>query len=96
MYIDDFLLASNIMSLLEELKRCFAKKYDLKNLRKVKTIIGWQISRDTVLNIMKIDQLVFIKDLVIKKRLIEYNPNVIPIKVGSAIDISKVGDYEEN
>ena len=44
---------------------------------------------------MKIDQSAFIRNLVIKKKLTECNPNVIPQKTDSAIDISEVGDYKE-
>ena len=44
---------------------------------------------------MKIDQSAFIRDLVIKKKLTECNPNVIPQKTNSEIDMSEVGDYEE-
>ena len=95
MYIDNFLLASNTMSSLKELKRCFAKKYNTKDLEEVKTIIRWQISRNTALGTIKIDQLVFIRDSVIEEKFTKYNPNVIPMKAGSVIDISKVGDYEE-
>lgn len=39
MYIDNFLLAFNIILLLEELKKCLAKKYNTKDLREVKSII---------------------------------------------------------
>lgn len=44
---------------------------------------------------MKIDQLAFIKDLIVQKRLIKCNPNVIPMKTSSAINISKVKDYKK-
>ena len=38
-YVDDFLLTSNTMLLLEELKRCLTKEYNIKDLEEVKTII---------------------------------------------------------
>ena len=41
MYIDNFLLASNIIAILNILKKSLAKKYNTKNLKKVKTIIRW-------------------------------------------------------
>lgn len=44
---------------------------------------------------MKIDQSAFIKDLVIKESLTDYNANVIPIKIGFAIKISKSDNYDK-
>ena len=93
--MDNFLLTSNTMSLLEELKKCLAKKYNTKDLKEVKIIIRWQISRNIALGTIKIDQLAFIRDLVIEERFTKYNPNVIPMKASSAIDINKVRNYEE-
>lgn len=40
MYIHNFPLAYNIRLLMKELKKYLAKKYNIKNIRKVKTIIG--------------------------------------------------------
>lgn len=56
-------------------------KYNIKNLNKVKIIIRWQMIREIVINIMKINQLVFIKNVIIKKKLINCNANIISIKV---------------
>lgn len=83
-----------MISLLEELKRCFAKEYNIKDLKKIKKTIRWQISRDTTLYTIKINQSAFIRDLVIEKGLTKCNPNVILMKTGSVIDISEVRDYE--
>lgn len=44
---------------------------------------------------MKLDQLAFIRDLVIKKGLVKYNANVIPIKARSAIKILNLNNYNE-
>lgn len=40
-YVVDFLLASNTMGTLESLKQLLAKEYNMKDMGKVKTIIGW-------------------------------------------------------
>lgn len=72
-YVNDFLLASNTMNILGALRASLAKEYDTKDLGEVKTIIGWQVSRDTALETMKIDQSAFIRDLVIKEGLTECN-----------------------
>lgn len=89
MYIDNFLLASNTMALLKELKEYLAKEYDTNNFEKVKTIIGWQISQDMALGTIKINQSVFIRDFVIEESLTKCNANVILMKAGSVIDIGE-------
>ncbi len=73
------------MVTLKALKVFLVKEYDTKDLGEVKTIIRWQIHQDLVAGIMKIDQSAFVRDLVIKKRLTDYNANVIPMKAGSSI-----------
>ena len=67
----------------------------MKDLSKVKTIIGWQVTRDTAVHTMKIDQSAFIRDLIIEEGLIEYNANVIPIKIGSTIEMPEPDDYDK-
>ena len=67
----------------------------MKDLGEINTIIGWQITRDTAMRTMKIDQSAFIRDLVIEEGLEECNANVIPMKVGSAINMLDPEDYDE-
>lgn len=83
------------MAILNKLKKLLAKKYNVKNLGKVKTIIDQQIIKDMAVYIIIINQSAFIRNLVIKKGLIEYNTNVIPIKTGSIIEITKLYDYKK-
>lgn len=73
MYVDDFFLASNTMTILKTLKKLLAKKYKIKDLGEVKIIIGWQITRNIAICIIKIDQLAFIRNLIIKEKLTEFN-----------------------
>lgn len=42
-YIDNFLLALNCLTL-NILKKVLSKKYSIKDLKEVQTIIGWQIT----------------------------------------------------
>lgn len=44
---------------------------------------------------MKIDQSAFIRDLIIKKVLTNYNASIIPMKVGLSIKMLDSNDYEE-
>ena len=83
------------MVTLDALKKSLAMEYNIKDLGKVKTIIGWQVTRNMATYTMKIDQSAFIKDLVIEEGFIDYNTNVIPIKAGSAIKMSKPNNYDK-
>lgn len=52
----------------------------MNNLGKIKMIIKWQVTRNIAVSSIKIDQSVFVRDLIIKKKLIAYNVNIILIK----------------
>lgn len=83
------------MTIFNVLKEFFIKKYNIKNLGKVKIIIRWQINRNAAICIIKIDQSAFIKNLVIKKKIINYNANFILIKVGFMIEMKNPKDYKK-
>lgn len=67
----------------------------MKDHREVKIIIGWQITKDIVAGTMKIDQSIFIKDFVIEEHFIDCNVNIIPMKIGSTIEITSSKDYKK-
>ena len=94
-YVNDFFLASNTIDTLQTLKDMLAKKDEMQDLSKVKTIIGWQITRDAAIQMMKINQSAFIRDLVIEEGLIKCNTNVITIRAGSAIEMFDPNDYDK-
>lgn len=48
-----------------------------------------------VADIMKIDQSIFVRDLIIKEKFTDCNANVISIKAGSAIKISDLENYNK-
>ena len=73
----------------------FLNAYNVKDLGKVKTIIGWQITRDLIAQTIKINQSAFIQDLVIEENLFDCNANVVPMKIKSAINMSDVDVYKE-
>ena len=45
-YVDDFLLASKLRTLLDWIKENLKNEYNVKDLGEVKTIIGWQVTRN--------------------------------------------------
>lgn len=67
----------------------------MKNLGDIKTIIAWQITKNTSARNIKLNQLTFIQNLVTEKELIDCNANVILIKARSAIEIIKTNDYKK-
>ena len=83
------------MRTLKLLKQLLAKEKDNKNMGKIKTIIRWQITRDSTIGTMKIDQSAFIKDLVIEKGFNDYNVSIILIKARSSIEMLDLDDYKE-
>lgn len=83
------------MGILELLKHLLAKKYNMKYLNKVKTIIGWQVIKNSIIGTMKIDKSTFIRDLVIEKDLTNCNTLVISIKAKSSIKMLDPNDYNE-
>lgn len=94
-YVNDFLLASNNADMFEEIKREQGKEYNIENLEKVETIIGWQIMCNPSIQTLKINQSSFICNLVIKENLINCNSNVISMKAGSAIKMIKHDNYKD-
>ncbi len=83
------------MSAMQTLKNTLEKEYEMKNLGKINTIIRWQITRDTAIHMMKIDQSTFIRDLVIEEGLEKCDTNVIPIKADLAIKMLDSKDYNK-
>ena len=77
------------------MKKLLAIKYNIKDLGKVKIIIKWQITRVKAVGIMKFNQMTFVRDLVIKKRFIDYNANIILIKTRSVFKILDLKNYDE-
>lgn len=94
-YIDDFLLGSNSLDVIVELKDALGKEYSVKDLGETKTIIGWQITRDLMKGTLKIDQGAFIRDLLEEENMTDCNSVSIPMKAGSTIEMNEADDYDE-
>lgn len=71
------------------------RKYKLKDLGEVKTIIKWQITRDLGSNTMKINYSAFICDLFIDENFFDCNANVVSIKASFVIDMTETDAYKE-
>lgn len=53
--MNDFFLASSTIGVFKMLKKLLAKEYKMINLREVKTIVDWQITRNTTIYIVRIN-----------------------------------------
>lgn len=69
-------------------------KYEMKDLRKVKTIIGQQIYRNLITKTIRISLSVYIRDLV-TKNIINYNILIIPMIAESTSKINTPDDYKK-
>ena len=94
-YVDDFLLAANSMQALDNLKENLSKEYDMKDLGEVKTIIGWQITRNLSTRTIRVSQSAYIRDLLEEENLTNCNAPTIPMKAGSFIEMNEPDDYDE-
>lgn len=94
-YVDDFLLASKGRKSVDWIKKRLDGEYNIKDLGEVKTIIGWQVTRDMKAGTLKIDQSAFIRDSIEEEGLSGCNSTNIPMKAGSFIDMQEEDDYEE-
>ena len=83
------------MQALNNLKENLSKKYDMKNLGEVKTIIGWQITRNLSTRTIRVSQLAYIRDLLEEENLTNCNAPTIPMKAGSFIEMNEPDDYDE-
>lgn len=62
----------------------------MKNLKEVKTIIRWQVTKNLNIKILKIYQSIFIYNLLKNENITNYNCINIPIKVRYFIDMQKL------
>lgn len=54
-YVNDFFLISNTFKVILWLKNTIKNKYNMKNLREVQIIIGWQVTKNLKAKTLKID-----------------------------------------
>lgn len=89
-YIDNFLIAIKYQKSLDWTKKKLKRKYNIKDLGEIKTIIEWQLTQNHKLSILEIDQSVFICSLVEEKNMQDCNLVNIPIKIGNFINMQMI------
>ena len=83
------------MQALDNLKENLSKEYDMKDLDEVKTIIGWQITRDLSMKTIRFSQSAYIRDLLKEENLTNCNTLTIPMNAGLFIKIKEPDDYDK-
>lgn len=95
-YIDDFFFILYNSKILAWFKNFITWKYIIKDLKKVKIIIGKQVTKDFDTKMLKIVLLAFIHNFFKSKNIIDCNFINILIKTRYFINIQKLKDYKKN
>lgn len=94
-YINNFFFTFNNIPVLVNLKKSLIIKYKIKDIKKVKSIIKWQIIKDLFIKIIKISKSIFIRNLFKEKNLTNCNTLTILMKNGLLIKINKLDNYNK-
>jgi hypothetical protein len=89
LYVDDILLASSDISLLQETKRFLSSKFDMKDLGEAEFVLGIQIHRDRRKGVLGLSQKAYIEKMLKKYSMHKCSPSPAPIVKGE-----KYGDWQ--
>ncbi len=78
-YVDDLMLASNQHDAMKWVKEQLFDEFTIKDLGEAKVIIEWEITKDLEAKILKIDQKVYIRDLLESEGMSSCHPTILPI-----------------
>lgn len=90
--MNNFLLILNSILAFKNLKKKVLKKSNVKDLKKMKTIISLQIIKNFIIKIFKVSLLLYLKYLLKEKNLIHHNISFISLKVGLFIKINRLNN----
>lgn len=80
---------------MEWLKKQLIKEFNIKDLGKTKTIIGWEITQNLTESTLKIDQKRHIQDLLEIEAMIFCHPTVLPLKAGSILLLDQADNHQQ-
>ena len=78
LYVDDILLACNDMGLLSETKSFLSKNFEMKDLGEASFVLGIQIYRDCIQNIMGLSQKAYIERILKRFNMQNCKPGNTP------------------
>ena len=94
-YFNDIVIALNCNKAKDKIKTQLSQEYQIKDLRKVKKIIGWRITKDIKIKTLIIDQKQYIQDLLYEKGILLCNAAILPLKTGSYIEGEETTDNDQ-
>jgi hypothetical protein len=88
LYVDDILLASSDVNLLQETKKILSSKFDMKDLGEASFVLGIEIYRDRRNGVLRLSQKAYIEKVLKKFSMHKCNPSPAPIVKGD-----RYGDF---
>jgi len=89
LYVDDILLASSDVSLLQETKKFLSSKFDMKDLGEASYVLGIEIHRDRRKGVLGLSQKAYIEKVLKKFSMHKCSPSPAPIVKGD-----RYGDFQ--
>lgn len=80
LYVDDILVVSRSLSLVEELKRRFVNEFEMTDAGEVRSFLGMKVERDVEKRILRISQRVFLESLLRRFNMQDCKPVSTPIE----------------
>ena len=71
------------------------RQFSMKDRGEVKTIIGWEITRDFAACTLRIDQKGYIRDFLESKGMTLCHLNVFPVKTGSTLLLDQASNHQQ-
>lgn len=81
--------------MLNLVKKVVLNKYNIKNLKKIKPIIRFQLIKGYKVKILNINQLAFKYNFIKNKNIINYNIIIILMNVNFYINLQKTNNYKK-
>jgi hypothetical protein len=82
LYVDDILLASNDVSLLQETKRFLSSHFEMKDLGEARFVLGIEIHRDRTKGVLGLSQKTYIEKVLKKYGMHKCSASPAPIVKG--------------
>lgn len=82
LYVDDILLASSDINLLNETKSFLSKHFDMKDLGEASYVLGIEIKRDRARCLLGLSQQSYINKILKRFKMHQCTPSEVPISKG--------------
>lgn len=83
LYVDDLLLASNHLPLLNKMKGRLASEFEMEDLGEALYVLGLEIKRDRAARALTISQSAYIRNLLTRHGMADCKPRVTPMEINA-------------